>query len=123
METKKKVVSEIQYMAKELRPFIETKDSKIKSKLLNYFEKLELIPNPYALAWWSILTTITELLQAQELDITEKQKEYILHQLCGGMGSFADFQLDENISGTNASDTNQSLKIARKKLYDILKKS
>lgn len=122
METRKKVVSEIQDMAKKLRPFIETKDSKIKSKLLKYFSELELIPNPYALAWWSILTTITELLQAQESDITEKQKEYILHQLCGGMGSFADFQLDETISGTNASETNQKLNIARKKLYNLLKK-
>jgi hypothetical protein len=121
METKKKVVSEIQYMANKLRPFIETKDSKIKSKLLKYFEELELIPNPHALAWWSILTAITELLQAQESDITEKQKEYILHELCGAMGSFADFQLDENIFGTDATETNQKLNTVRKNLYSILK--
>jgi len=121
MEAKKKMVSEIRYMAKLLEPYI---DIDIVLNNANGISKHVPIGTAEYIAvvraWWSSLLAMAELIDGQKEIVTGAQKDYILRELCGAMGSFSDFQLDANISGTKASKTNQKLNKARKKLYDIL---
>ena len=46
--------------------------------------------DPVALVWRSVLTTIAELVEAQESPVTLRQREYLQHLLFGGMGSLND---------------------------------
>jgi|ERR1700683_764870 len=47
-------------------------------------------PDPNALAWWSILNTIADLVEAQDAPLSTKQKAYLNRVLFGGMGSLND---------------------------------
>jgi hypothetical protein len=74
-------------------------------------------PEPYALAWWSILSTVAELIDAQETPLSEKQIAYLDRLLFGGMGSFNDFSL----AGKTAKSVNDRLDEQRSSLYAIFK--
>jgi hypothetical protein len=74
-------------------------------------------PEPYALAWWSILTILAELIDRQETALSEKQIAYIDRLLFGGMGSFNDLRLDPNSFG----GINKRLDEERQALYDTFK--
>src|SRR5215469_9630615 len=82
--------------AKVLEPFIES--SRRGSLHWNGSEYAPVSedkdPDPYALAWWSTLCTISALLSSQS-SLTPQQYSYIERELFGGMGSFTDFWLDE----------------------------
>ena len=78
------------------------------------------LPDPYALCWWGILSTIAELLEAQESPISDKQLDYIKKALFGGMGSLTDLWFDPGILGSNAELINNQLKIQRPILYNLL---
>jgi hypothetical protein len=121
METKKKAVLEIRHMAELLEPY-----TKINLSTHNTDEASKLIPVETAeyiavvRAWWCSLLAMAELVSTQKEDIRGLQKDYILRELCGGMGSFADLQLDASISGNKVDKTNQELSKARERLYNIL---
>jgi hypothetical protein len=76
-------------------------------------------PEPYALAWWSSFQTTIALLDGLEA-LTPKQRDYLRHSLCGGMGSFGDFSLDEARLGASATKANRELTRIRASLYDTL---
>ena len=78
-------------------------------------------PEPYALAWWSILTTVAELIEGQETPLSTKQIDYLNSLLFGGMGSFNDVSFDPNSVGQIAKDINDRLEKQRSALYDILR--
>jgi len=78
-------------------------------------------PQPYALAWWSILSTIAELIDAQETPLSEKQTAYLNRLLFGGMGSFNDVSFDHNSVGQIAKTINDRLDEQRHALYDCFK--
>jgi hypothetical protein len=48
-------------------------------------------PDPYALAWWSILTTMADLIEHQECALSRNQLSHMKRLLFGGMGSLNDF--------------------------------
>lgn len=76
--------------------------------------------HPYILSWWSNMLTIASLLEYQEVPITQSQKQYLLKQLCGGMGSFSDFSLPEDELGESARNVNRKLSEKRECLFKLL---
>jgi hypothetical protein len=78
---------------------------------MNYVKGEERGPDPYALAWWSILCTIADLLEAQEAPLSPKQIEYLRSVLFGGMGSLNDLWLKD------ADKINQRLEESRHRLW------
>lgn len=71
-------------------------------------------PDPYALAWWSTLTTIADLIEAQETQLTDKQFAYLNRVLFGGMGSLADLSF-------NSKSVNEGLNKSRQLLFESFK--
>src|SRR5262245_2205206 len=65
-------------------------------------------PDPSALAWWSTLKTAIALLDEQTR-LTRGQLRYLRDSLCGGMGSFNDFSLEESRWGDRAVSANGQL--------------
>ena len=49
-----------------------------------YAESEEKKAEPYALAWWSILTTLAELIDCQETPVSEREIAYLNRLLFGG---------------------------------------
>ena len=78
-------------------------------------------PKPYALAWWSILSTVAELIDAQETPLSEKQIAYLNKLLFGGMGSFNDMSFDLNSVGQIAKTIKDRLNEQRRALYECFK--
>jgi hypothetical protein len=76
--------------------------------------------NPYALAWWSRLNTIADLLELQETSPTPGQQEYIKRILFGGMGSLTDFFIDPHTHRNNAN-VNRTLKAKLGELFEVLR--
>jgi len=78
---------------------------------MNYVTGVERAPDPYALAWWSILCTIADLLEAQESPLSPKQIEYLRRVLFGGMGSL------NELSFRGVANINQRLEVSRHRLW------
>jgi hypothetical protein len=57
--------------------------------------------DPYALAWWTALRTIAELIEAQDSPVSSKQIAYLKSTLFGGMGSLNDLSF-RNFDAINA---------------------
>ena len=76
---------------------------------------------PYALAWWSTLIAIAELLEAQESPISGRQLDYLRRTLFGGMGSLNDLYFDSKAFGGPADFVNSSLEPRRRELYESFK--
>jgi hypothetical protein len=76
-------------------------------------------PDAYALAWWSSFQAIIALLGGFET-LTESQRDYLRRTICGGMGSFGDFSLDEKRWGASATKANHQLAQIRASFYEAL---
>jgi len=76
-------------------------------------------PDPYALAWLSSFKAIIGLLGGAR-DLTAHQKSYLRRSICGGMGSFADFALDEKHWGVAAIEANRRLDEIRSSFFAVL---
>ncbi|MEK7747506.1 MAG: hypothetical protein AAB300_00295 [Nitrospirota bacterium] len=74
----------------------------------------------YAAKWWMALVVVTEMLNVQDGPLTTAQKKYLEKLLCGGMGSFNDFFLDEDQWGEAGSAANAALNSARSNIYSAL---
>lgn len=72
-----------------------------------------------AAKWWAILSTLAEFLALQKTPLTEEQRGYLLHRLCGGMGSFNDFILSE-ASNVGAHQANAKLSQIRARMLELL---
>ena len=119
---KKAFIEELRSAGEILKPFIESHDAGSQKWDGSTYTKADKTkkPDPYALAWWSTLRTMADMLEAQESEITEKQKEYIQHELCGGMGSLSDFCLDTEIPGKQAEEASKELHKATSRLFKLL---
>lgn len=71
--------------------------------------------DPYALAWWTALRTIAELIEAQDSPPSSKQIAYLQRVLFGGMGSLND------LSFRNADAINIRLQRKRGELFAAFK--
>jgi hypothetical protein len=73
-----------------------------------------------ALTWWSSLNVMDNLLRGQEAYPTADQLTYLDRELFGGMGSLADFRIDEALFGEEARQANKKLELETDKLYQAL---
>jgi hypothetical protein len=76
-------------------------------------------PDAFALAWWSILNTIADLLEAQDSPLSDNQINYLTRVLFGGMGSFNDLFFDPKFMGDAANAINERLAEKRHLLFKI----
>jgi hypothetical protein len=77
--------------------------------------------DPYALAWWSILKTMADLIERQNCELTKEQRDYVEHQRFGGTGSLLDFSLDVSSYGREGEQADKKLVKAGESLSVILK--
>ena len=78
-------------------------------------------PDPYALAWWSTLSAIADLIDAQEAALSEKQIAYLDRLLFGGMGSLSDLSFDPESVGNVARTINDRLDKQTRALHACLR--
>jgi hypothetical protein len=74
--------------------------------------------DPHALAWWSMLGAIADLIEAQESPLSPKQMAYLDRTLFGGMGSLNDLYFDPKSSGPVANTINERLDRSRRDLFN-----
>jgi hypothetical protein len=77
-------------------------------------------PDPYALSWWSVLSAIASLLEAQDAPISAGQLRYLKTTLLGGMGSLNDLYFDSGALGAVADSVNAALDQKRRELHACL---
>jgi|SRR5690348_18356474 len=82
-----------------------------------YVKGIERKADPYALAWFSTLLTIADLIEAQEAPLSDKQIAYLKRNLFGGMGSLNDLSFDSRTVGDLAKTINDRLDKQRRLLY------
>lgn len=114
------IVQGLRGLADELKPF--TQEVIAGSRVWNgsaYVEAELRKPNPYALAWWSALTSIADVIERQDGPLTQQQFDYLKKRLFGGMGSLSDFSLDTKQFGDAAAVANAKLDAKRGELYEL----
>lgn len=84
-----------------------------------YVKQGEKKPDPFALAWWSTLLAISELIDAQNDSLSLQQIAYLDRLLFGGMGSLNDLYFDPQSAGPSAQAVNKQLDENRKILFAI----
>lgn len=117
---KHELIEGLRNLAEELKPF--TQEVRTGSRVWNGTAYVQTAPrqaDPYALMWWGMLTTIAELLEAQESPPSEKEVVLLRQKLFGGMGSFSDYCIDAIRFGDAAKSANQRLSEKRTALFRI----
>ncbi len=76
--------------------------------------------DPYALAWWCTLETISVMIAYQDAPLSDKQLDYVRHKILGGMGSLNDFRLDDRKFGEEARTANRVLDQLSNDVYNVL---
>jgi hypothetical protein len=82
----------------------------------------EKVPEPSALVWRSVLTTIADLREAQKTPLSDEQIAYLNRLLFGGMGSLNDVFFDSREIGSIADTINYRLDVQRTDLFNSFKK-
>ena len=114
------MITGLRGLAEELQPF--TQEVRSGGRVWNgtaYVQAEARQADPYALMWWSTLTETANLLDAQDGALSAKQIEHLRHKFFGGMGSFADYCIDEKRGGESARAANQRLNEKREKLFRV----
>src|SRR5262245_40965697 len=78
-------------------------------------------PDPYALAWWSMLNAVADMIDYQDGELSSRQISYLKSELFGGMGSLNDLWFDERRLGRSAKEVNDNLKFSREALFGVFK--
>jgi hypothetical protein len=73
--------------------------------------------DPYALAWWSTLNTLADMIDYQDTELSRRQISYLQRVLFGGMGSLNDLFFDERRLGQIAKEINKKLRVSRELLF------
>lgn len=76
-------------------------------------------PDPYALAWWSTLNTLSDMIEYQDTELSARQMSYLKRILFGGMGSLNDLWFDERQFGKLAKEINGKLSHSREALFSV----
>jgi len=116
MMGKAEFITELRSTAEELRPLTQSASPRAAvSEGTSCVKGEAKVPDPYALAWWSMLGTIADLIEAQESPLSRKQVAYLSRLLFGGMGSLND------LSFKAASAINERLDDKRQSLFASFK--
>ena len=86
-----------------------------------YVKGVERKPDPYALAWWSTLIAVAEMIDTQEASLSVRQIAYLDRLLFGGMGSLNDLYFDPKSIGAGADLVNKRLDENRHALFTTFK--
>ena len=114
--SKKEFIEQLRSTAEELKPLTESVSPGAAFWDGNHYVKGEAkIPDPYAVAWWSILGTIADLIEAQDARLGRSQIAYLERVLFGGTGSLNDLYFKDTRS------INERLDEKRKRLFAIFK--
>lgn len=117
----KEFIKHLKEAALELQPLAEGRTAgSLSWDGTHYVEASCRSPNPYALAWWSTLNAIANLLESQGALPTDAQISYLYRLLFGGMGSLNDLYLEDSDS-LAARDINRRLDQIRTALFKSLK--
>jgi len=115
-------IAALRSIADELKPFIESSSTgSLSWNGTAYVKGKDKSADPGALAWWSSLNTIADLLEAQESTLSAKQYDYLNRVLFGGMGSLNDFWLNKDTLGEEAQDANNRIREKTTKLFGLFK--
>ena len=115
-------IEQLRAIAEELKPLTQsTPPGAATWNGIEYVKGGEKKPDPYALAWWSTLVAVAELIDAQEEPLSLKQIDYLDRLLFGGMGSLNDLYFDEKTVGSSADVVNKRLDGKRRDLFVIFK--
>jgi hypothetical protein len=76
---------------------------------------------PQALAWWSTLTAIAEMIDNQDARLSEKQTAYLNDLLFSGMGSLNDLSISGKPTQPGAESINAQLDRQRRVLFESFK--
>lgn len=115
-------VEQLRATAEQLKPLTQSASSNAPTWNGKEYVKAGVkTPDPYALAWWSSLNAIAELLDAQETPLNDKQIAYLDGLLFGGMGSLNDLSFDPKIAGADAAVVNAQLDRHRHALFASFK--
>ena len=115
-------VAHLRETAELLKPF--TIESSPGAKHWNGTAYVESEPgqfDPGALAWWSMLTAIAEMIDNQDTPISAKQAVYLDGLLFGGMGSLNDLSIPSRPDGKRVSSINAKLDRQRRLLFESFK--
>jgi len=86
-----------------------------------YVEREPTSFEPQALAWWSTLTAIAEMIDNQDTPLSEKQAAYLNRLLFGGMGSLNDLSISSGSSAEYAKSIDAQLNRQRQLLFASFK--
>jgi len=115
---KTKFIEQLRAIAEELKPLTQAASPGAATwNGMEYVKGGEKKPDPYALAWWSTLVSVAELIDAQEGPLSLKQIDYLDLLLFGGMGSLNDLCFDEKTVGSSAKAVNKRLDEKRHDLF------
>ena len=116
---KEKFIKQLRDVAEVLKPL--THDVSSNTLVWNGSEYAksgeEKKPDPYALAWWVMLTTLAAFIEAQESPLSAKQIDFLRSHLFGGMGSLNDLSFASQSVGEIADSINNELDKERKILF------
>jgi hypothetical protein len=121
MSSLKSFVRLLDDAAETLQPFIKSlRPGSSSWNGIEYAPVYETVdPDPYALAWYSALDTMSALL-AHQPSLSSEQYSYLERELFGGMGSFQDFSVDRKRWDNKADAANERLGKIRTELYNCL---
>lgn len=115
------LVQQLRATAAALKPLTESVPSgAAKWDGTEYVSGAERRPDPYALSWWSMLSAMASLMEAQDGPISEAQLDYLKTTLLGGMGSLNDLYFDTGTLGAIADSVNAALDKRRRELHAAL---
>lgn len=115
------LVRQLRATAASLKPLTESVPSgAAKWDGTQYVSAAARKPDPYALSWWSMLSAIASLIEAQDSPISESQLRYLKTTLLGGMGSLNDLYFDSGVLGAVADSVNAALDQRRRELHSSL---
>lgn len=115
---KTEFIEQLKAVAEELKPLTQAASPGAATwNGKEYVKGGEKKPDPYALAWWSTLVSVAELIDAQEAPLSLKQIDYLDRLLFGGMGSLNDLCFDPKTSGASADLVNRRLDEKRQALF------
>jgi hypothetical protein len=120
---KTRLVNRLRAVAKDMEPL--TQAAKAGGMTWNGNEYIRATtdkdPDPYALAWWSTLNTLSDIIEYQDTELSPRQISYLERILFGGMGSLNDLWFDERQFGQTAREINNKLRYSREALFSAFK--
>lgn len=117
----KTIVTYLRELQAELEPF--TKSSSLGARVWDGSEYVKTESRPvdaFVLSWATALRVAADLIEAPDGPISDGQIEYIERMFCGGMGSFADYQIDTKTWGQKAKTANENIDRIRAKLHQTI---